>query len=101
CADEAATCHHEGAGHGHGPVADSEFVVVAVFEFTRRDGSLLREFSFSSDQLKRGDFSTARRAYISQSDFHTFVIAPRASTEGSPVGAACAHVREIRQIDIP
>lgn len=98
CADEQATCHHRGVGHGFGPVQAGEQVVFAVFESTQRDGNRVKATAFLAKQLARRQFSMARIEHITKDEFEAKVIRVQLGRCGPLVGIALASVAALRAL---
>jgi hypothetical protein len=79
-------------------VLDDEVVVHAVFEHTPRDGLYLKQNAFSSNNLKRGEVSVARRDHTSSADFQRTVVEPQIARLGKFIGASPAQVSKLRRI---
>jgi hypothetical protein len=96
CVEEQQTQHYRGKWHGFGPVKDGETLILAVFERTRRQGSKITAETFTN--LKGHSESTARRSFVTRSDFVLGIVQPGESTKGSIVGIATARVSDIRAL---
>jgi hypothetical protein len=98
CADEHHTCHYRGRWLGFGPVRNSEHVLFAVFDRTRRDNTRLAANSFDNTSLANNTQSLSRASYVRRPIFDHKIVQPGRSSKGELVGIACAEVSEIRQL---
>jgi hypothetical protein len=98
CAKEAATQHHMGEEHGHGPLSAEEVVVLAVFEKTAHEGNRLIATTFPVKQLNRGEISLAREMYTTSDTFESEVVRPAQKNWGDLVGVARVDVGTLRNI---
>ena len=100
CSCELQTCHHKGQGHGHGPVGNSETVVMAAFRGDKYDeeSGKLKPAAFRNKQLQRQEVSLARPLHTSLPSFNEHVVGGR---QDEFVGIASADAAAIRRISYP
>jgi hypothetical protein len=92
CVEEQQTHHHLGKWHGFGRVANSERVIFAVFDDTKREGNGLSGNSFSTNLNNRTQ-SLARSSFVPRRTFHQFIVGDRQLD-----GIAIAHVEDVRRL---
>jgi len=98
CCDELVTQHHSKSGHG--PVKDTEVVVLAVFQKTNLVNGRVSVETFKKSDFSRSNVSVARREFTSHSRFLDSVVKPQVVSKGALVGVACATTSLIRAIKL-
>jgi hypothetical protein len=93
CPEERATRHYLGPCYGFGPVKNTEEVIFAVFDDTKRDGARLSEKSFTNSNMVSKTQSLARSAYVSRREFDQSIVKARRIC-----GVARASVSQIREL---
>ena len=91
--EEQSTRHHRGRWHGFGPVQNSEMVIFAIFEDTKRSGCVLTIDSFQN--LKNQTQSLARINYTPRTHFNKYVV-----KEKKLHGVAIANVHSLRNLEV-
>ncbi len=96
--EQEQTHHYRGRFFGFGPIADSENLVLAVFEQTKRDGERLSLASFDRKQLVKVNQSIARQQFTRQSVFQAKVVDRGEATKGKFIGVAMISAEKLRSI---
>jgi hypothetical protein len=99
CSHESLTQHHVRGGHG--PLTDSEVVVIVIFDDRLKIGDNVTSDQFRSNALGRGDVSLARLAFATLDDIKKYVVDPSEAKGIPAVGASIAVVKAIREISRP
>lgn len=90
-------CHHFAGDNPLGLVLDTETIVIAVFERTKRNGESLSIDSFTSN-MNTNDESVARLGYTTVVCLLEKIAAPRLEGMGALIGVCTASVAELREI---
>src|ERR1700690_1432335 len=98
CAEEQVTQHYLGASHGFGPLRDSEYVYLAIFESTPRDGDRVAADCFENNHLKKDGQSVSRASYTTRKVFDDSVVRSGANPRGKLDGVSSALVSAIRAL---
>ena len=98
CAEEQETQHYLGASHGFGPVRDSEYVYLAIFDSTPRDGDRVAADSFENKHLKRDGQSVSRASHTTRRIFDDYVVRAGSNPKGRLDGVSSALAGAIRAL---